>query len=767
MKFSVSFFLAGLFCFVAFSSFAQTGDVRGFVYDKGTSQPVSYINVFLDGTSFGTQTDLNGYFSISKVPKGNYTLVVASIGSDSVNTPITITPGAVVSKKIFITVANELGPVTVTAEQQAKKTDVRVSVIKITPKEIKQVPTIGGEPDLAQYLQILPGVISSGDQGGQLYIRGGTPVQNKVLLDGMTVYNPFHSIGLFSVFETDILQGVDVYTGGFGAEYGGAISSVMDITTRDGNKKRLSGKVNANTFTSKLILEGPLKKAKDENDGTTSFILAGKASYLQQSSKALYDYVDTAGLPYNFADIYGKISFNSPTGSKFNIFGFHFTDNVEYPGIAKLDWKSTGFGSNFLLIPASSSALIEGNFAYSKYDIKLEEQAMSPRSSYINAFNMGLDFTYFLGKDELKYGISLIGGTTSLDIYNALNRSISEVSNTTEMAAYLKYKKVAGHLVLEPSLRMNYYASLSESALEPRLGAKYNVTDKLRLKLAAGYYSQNLLSTSSEKDVVNLFYGFLSGTDNLPATFDGEEVTSRLQKARHAIFGFEVDLPHHLTMNIEGYYKSFDQLENLNNNKLYEDDAEHSNQPDELKKNYVIETGKAYGTDFLLKYDFHRLYVWAVYSLSYVTRFDGVREYMPHFDRRHNLNLVAAYTFGKELNWEVNARWNYGSGFPFTLTQGFYELLPFTNGIYTDYTKANGDLGIQYADRNTGRLSDYHRLDVSVKRSFILSKNSTLDVVFSVVNTYDRDNIFYVNRVTGQRVYQLPILPAIGASLTF
>lgn len=761
--------IASLFFFVLKAG-AQTGDIRGFVYEKASSQSVPFINVFLKGTSYGTQTNSDGYYTLTKVPVGDYTLMVAGISYDTLATPVTVTRDGIINKKLFVNASGRIiKDVVIDDEAITKKNDVRISLTKITPKEMKQIPPIGGEPDLAQYLTTVPGVISSGDQGGQLYIRGGTPVQNKVLLDGMTIYNPFHSIGLFSVFETDILQGINVYTGGFGAEYGGAISSVMDITTRDGNKKRLSGKVNVNTFTSKLILEGPLKKATEESEGTTSFILAAKASYLQESSKVFYKNIDSTGngLPYNFGDIYGKISFNSPTGSKLNLFGFHFTDDVKYTDVASLKWNSTGFGGNFLMIPSSSSVLIEGNFAYSNYDISLEQSAIQPRSSTVSAFNMGLDFTYFYGKDEMKYGISLIGGRTTLDFYNSLNRAISEVNNTTEIAAYIKYKKIIKGLVVEPSLRLNYYSSLSESSLEPRLGAKYNVTEKFRLKMAGGYYSQNLLSSSSEQDVVNLFYGFLSGTSNLPKTFNGETVTSLLQKARHGIFGFEADLPYHLTLNVEGYIKSFDQLENLNTNKLFDDDGEHSTQPDSLKKDFVIETGKAHGVDFLLKYEFRRLYLWAVYSLGYVTRFDGKTEYMPHFDRRHNVNLVASYTFGKDLNWEVNARWNYGSGFPFTLTQGFYELLPFTNGIYTDYTTANGQLGVKYAERNTGRLSDYHRLDVSLKRTFVLSKNSTLDVVASVINIYDRDNIFYVNRITGQRVYQLPILPAIGASMTF
>ena len=402
--------------------------MRGFVYDKATSQPITYINVFLKSTSFGTQTNADGYFTISKVPKGNYVLMVAGIGYDSLSMPITIANGGIVTKKLFVkSIANELGEVTVTAEQQAKKTEIRTSVVTITPKEIKQIPTVGSDPDIAQYLQVVPGVVSTGDQGGQLYIRGGSPDQNRVLLDGMTIYNPFHSIGLFSVFETDIIKEANVYAGGYDAQYGDALSSIIDISTRDGNKKEISGDLSTSTFSSKLLLEGPLKKAKDESDGTTSFILTAKTYYLEESSKVFYKYgrLYTTQLPFDFTDLYGKISFNSPSGNKFNIFGFHFTDNVNYPGVASLNWTSTGFGSNFVVVPASTTELIDGNFGYSTYNVSLNQQALSPTSSAINEFNFGLNFTYFLGKDNFKYGIEVNGGQTNLDFFNSINREIN------------------------------------------------------------------------------------------------------------------------------------------------------------------------------------------------------------------------------------------------------------------------------------------------------------------------------------------------------
>jgi hypothetical protein len=235
--------LAAFFFLFTLHSFAQNSTIRGFVYQKDNGEPVLFTNVYLKGTGYGAATDVNGYFSITKIPAGTYTLMVTSIDYDTLKQEVVVAAGDIVTRKLYVSKRTvSLGEIDISAEKQEQQTEVKMSVTKITPKELSQIPSVGGEPDLVQYLQVVPGVVFSGDQGGQLYIRGGTPVQNKVLLDGMVIYNPFHSIGLFSVFDTDLIRNADVYTGGFGAEYGGRISSVMDIKTRDGNKKRFAGR---------------------------------------------------------------------------------------------------------------------------------------------------------------------------------------------------------------------------------------------------------------------------------------------------------------------------------------------------------------------------------------------------------------------------------------------------------------------------------------------------------------------------------------------
>jgi len=772
MRNSIRILLIVLPVLLAANVFAQkSGKVKGFVYDKENGEPILFTNVSIKGTTLGAATDVNGYYTIVNVPVGKQTLMVTYLGYDTAYAEVEILDDKVVAENLYLGKSSvKLSEVQVSAARMEALTEVRTSVTKLTPKEMKQLPAVSGESDLAQVLQVQPGVIFTGDQGGQLYIRGGSPIQNKVLLDGMIIYNPFHSIGFFSVFDTDVIRSADIYTGGFNAEYGDRISSVMDIKTKDGNRKKISGKISANPFGANVILEGPIIKLREDRGGSLSYLVSAKTSYLEYTSKAIYPYAGENGLPFNYTDIYAKLSYASENGSKVNLFGFSFNDQVTYQAISNYKWNSFGVGTNVLVVPTGTQVLLEPYFNYSNYKIELSEEGINDRRfSEIGGFAGGMNFTYYFGKHELKFGPFLQGFQTKYEFVNSVGIQVgdNESQNTTDFGAYAKFKwSFREKLVVEPSFRLHYYASLGVASPEPRLGLKWNITKWLRLKYAFGLFSQNMISANSDRDVVNLFYGFLTAPENLPKTFDGKEVKNPLQRAMHNIAGFEVDLGKRVSVNIEGYYKHFLQLSNVNRNKLFQDSPENAGVPDQLKKDFIIENGNAMGIDFVVKYSYKRLYLWAVYSLSKVVRYDGIQEYYPHFDRRHNVNLVASYTFGKNLNWEASVRWNLGSGFPFTQTAGFYENLVFTDGINTDYTTQNGFLGVQYGELNKGRLPYYHRLDLSVKRAFEIG-NTTLDVVIGITNVYNRENIFYIDRIRYERVNQLPILPSLGLSWQF
>lgn len=747
-----------LFLFFPFCLMAQNGTLKGFVYDDSNGEPISYCAVQLAGTSIGALTDGSGAFIITKIPKGTYTVRVSFVGYQDIFDTIDISGNFINRRYSLKPSTTTLSAVQIKGERQRQIQETRTSVISVTPKDMSKMPAIGGQPDFAQYLQVLPGIVSTGDQGGQLYVRGGTPIQNMLLLDGVIVYNPFHSIGIFSVFDMDIMSSADIYTGGFGAEFGGRISSVMDIRTRDGNKKRFSGKVDLGNIQSQVLLEGPIVKLKDKRKTSLSFILSGKGSYLEQASKAFYPYVGEAGLPYNFLDLYGKITLATLGGSKFNLFGFRYVDTVNYSAIAGYAWKNVGVGANFLIVPAGVPTTIEGAIAYSKYDCALSDFAFKPKRSSMDGFTFNLKFNYYIGKSVLNAGTEGVLYNTDYNYYTHYGNKRAIKDHTTDMSLFVKFKyNLRDKLLVEPGFRLQCYFSVGKMSPEARLAMKYNITGQLRLKFAAGMYSQNLVGVTSDQDVVSLFTGFISTPDAkyLSQYYNGKEINNYLQKAQHAILGLEYNPINPISLNFEGYYKNFAQLISINRYKMFEAD-----------KDFIWEKGKAYGGDATFKFDYKGVYVWFVYSLGWVKRDDCILTYFPHFDRRHNINLLASYSFGKHRTWQINARWNFGSGFPFTQTQAYYpHYIP--GNLNGDMTASNEEVYFLLSDLNQARLPAYHRLDLGAKKKFRLSAHNSLELSFSFSNIYNYKNIFYVNRTTNKIIYQLPFLYYFGLTWRF
>jgi len=248
------------------------------------------------------------------------------------------------------------------------------------------------------------------------------------------------------------------------------------------------------------------------------------------------------------------MSIFSGNGSKFNLYGFNFLDEVDYNNLTQLKWTTYGLGSNFVLVPGSAKMLIEGEIAYSNYNIN-ERTETNILTSQINGFNLNLDFTYFMTKEsEIRYGLQVSGYSTLLDVTNN-NTYFSQTDHSTDFAAYIDYNFSKNRFVFNPGFRFQNYTSLGENRFEPRLSIKYNLTEKVRFKVSGGTFSQNLISTNDDSDVVSLFTGFLSSTDNIPNTFQNNEINSLLQTATHYVLGLEYDLLNNLNINIEGYFK--------------------------------------------------------------------------------------------------------------------------------------------------------------------------------------------------------------------
>ena len=768
--------LAALVFLVSSGLFAQKqGTIKGFVYDKKSGEAVVNASVIVVNGKTGVQTDINGYFSLT-LSSGIYNIVVTSLGYDSSSMTVNLLPEIIVSKTIRLSQKGvELEAHEVRAHQTEKKSRVGIGVTSISPTQLKILPSAGGEPDLAQYLQVIPGVVFTGDQGGQLYIRGGSPVQTGIYLDGVTIYNPFHSIGLFSVFETEAIRNVDVYTAGFGAQYGDRTSAVVDVHTKDGNKNEMAGLVSVSPIMSRVMLEGPIVKSKEDNEAGITYLITGKSSYLDQTSKSLYGGLGepfSSGLDYGFSDYYGKVTFSGGSGSKLNVFALNYNDHASllnpqtHQDMGDYNWKATGGGATFVVSPAGTASLIDGKLAFSNYNISLNQSNLPvdtlPRTSQINGFEGAINVTYFLPNySQIKYGVEVSGLHTALSYYSSLGQTSTEDQQSTMAGVFVSWRKdYNDKLIIEPSIRLQYYSELNKMSPEPRFGIKYNLSDNVRFKAAAGVYSQTIISTKSDQDIVNLFTGFLLSPEESIYNVNGNPVNSNLQLAYHGVLGMEVDVKN-VEFNLEPWYKNFEQVDELNRNKLFAD------QPD-----FIAASGIAYGTDLSAKYSYDRWYLSGSVGAQEVNYTsigpDGTQQTYPTpFDTRLNTNLVTAYTAGQKKDWDISLRFNMHSPFPFTQTQGFYENVGMSS-LQTNPLITNGILGVLYADQiNGGRLSYYHRLDFSARKRFILSKKSSLDATFAITNIYDRNNIFYVDRLTNIRVYQLPLFPSVNLSFRF
>ncbi|MEZ4909161.1 MAG: TonB-dependent receptor, partial [Saprospiraceae bacterium] len=348
---------------------AQQSSIRGNIYDDETGEEIIYANVILDEGKATANSDLQGFFTFNNLEPGVHTIKISYIGYLTYEKTFDLKAGKSIYEKILLkTEGVKLQSIDISAKKQQRTTETQISKIQISQKQLKALPAIGGEADIVQYLQVMPGIISTGDQGGQIYIRGGSPVQNKITLDGLTIINPFHFIGSFSVFETEAIQNVDVLTGGFNAEYGGRISAIVNIKTKDGNKKEVKGKVSANPFLAKALIEGPLIKMKENNPFNASFLITAKKSLIDKTAPVLYPWVnenDSLNMPFQFQDLYGKLSLDLGGGSKINAFGFNFTDKYLNPSVSDISWSNTGGGLDFRIVPGASNLIVDALFGYS------------------------------------------------------------------------------------------------------------------------------------------------------------------------------------------------------------------------------------------------------------------------------------------------------------------------------------------------------------------------------------------------------------------
>ncbi|NGP76140.1 TonB-dependent receptor plug domain-containing protein [Balneolaceae bacterium YR4-1] len=701
-------------------------------YQEGDSLDISHAGA----------TDKDGFHEFRNVIPKEYVLRVSFIGHENYTRRISLESGEIKIEQVTLPVnVQQLEELVV--EAQGKVITGEAGLRRVSSVDLGRIPMPGSGGDLASYMQTLPGVVSTGDRGGDLYIRGGTPTQNKVLVDNMTLFKPFHISNLFSAFPQEAVQNIDIYAGGFGAEYLGATSAIVDVSLRPGNMKNFSGGGSLSPHLVSLQMEGPLTENRE------SFLIMGRKSTIQKYS----DLIDIEEVPIDFYDIVARYSYQS---SNFycNITGMRTFDEGEInPGRdINLSWSNTALGARCRGFDETYNHPFEVTAGYSGFSNSEASPDGEERSAGIKQFFIridnkeelfGLPIDYGFGLNLRSVTAELAGVFTNYESFSNLSliphtyfsTIIDSGENFTFQPSFGSQVALGSPPTLEPRLRVTYTPAGSESS---------------EFSLAAGRYSQELNGINDQRDAGTVF-----------TVYRPVELEDGIQTALHGILGYKQIISSSLSTNIEGYVKR------------------HRGIPvakwtPEAQIN--IETGYAngltYGFDVRVEYNNHPLYLYLGYGWSKVEYKaasedlgawieEPIFEYSPAHDQRHKINTIASYRIGK---YKASASWEMSSGRPYTQVYGFDLAV---NVPSQEPLQEPGTARTLY-DRPYGeRLPYVHRLDFSLERSFTFASSNTLNVKLGCINTYDRDNIFYYDLNSLERVNQTPLLPYFSLKTTF
>ena len=729
--------------FPKYNILENKGTLRGLVVDSTNGEVLVYCNVVIKELKTGASTDIRGYFRIPSIPTGKvYTLVVSYVGYRSKEIEFSVQPDIVTNIKVGLSpVTIELNQVEKIGQRIIEKNATDAGLERISIKEIENIPQ-AVETDIFRSLQFIPGVQSTGDISARYYVRGSPTNENLVLLNGVTIYNPFHAFGLFSVIDPDIINNVEFYKGGFTAEYGGRLASVLNIVTKDGNKNRVGGSASASFLTGKAEVEGPI------NGG--SFIFSGRTNF---NSNILKKFLNDENTPIDFYDLYGKINYSNPNfirGSKITIQGFKSHDALDYndPKLESLDWTNQILSFRWFQTVTDAPVYFIMTLSYSNFsgNVNPNETSIRPKHNDVTDYTWDMNVNYMYdSKDEMTFGLQVKSIETVLGLQNLRGVRSDIKSDGANITVFGKYKLLRyDNFGLDFGTRLNL-TSLTTSnkntdLFEPRVSLTYVLSNSLSLKGTWGIYAQEMTTLTDDNEIISLFEPWII-------------IPSYLKIPTAIHYGFEIkdEFSNNLSLDLQGYYKILHDIPTLNEAKILPE------QPD-----LVPSSGKSYGMEALLKYDTGRLGFTASYSLEWACKTVDTLTYHPRYDTRHNLSLLGTVDLGN--GWQFSATWIYNSGHPYTQILSFYEKFYFDDLYNNDKYYGDYKPFIIQASKNLGMLPQYHRLDVSLSKKFDLSLLK-ISLSASIINVYNRENIFYYERDTGERVNMLPFLLTATAKI--
>ena len=727
----------------------QLASVRGFVSDQEDGEALVGVHVLLESASGdlrGSVTAADGVYSITRISPGVYFLRATYIGYVSLLDTLRLGAGDRLSLNLGLSpVEQEIGEVVVEAEIESGAARVTAGQQVITPRDIDLIPTPDISGDLASFLTTLPGVVSLGDRGGQLFIRGGEPSHNLTFIDGMYVHQPSHILGFYSAFPSDIIRQADIYTAGHGSPYSGRIASVIDVKSRNGNKRNYDGSVAVSPFVSAFQFEGPLIRNR------VSIIASARQSLVKQVAAG---YVPQ-DLPYTFGDAFAKIHMILSPTSQLSVSGLYTHDSGSL-GLASEDrileeisWQNMAIGLRYVVLPRALPFVAEVLLSYSRLHTEQGPPGEPVRWSRPEGFSYATNMTSFYRQAEWRWGL-----------YWRAPQVTSELGGLYQDLEYGFSRRHKAGIYLEPDIyftpsfrgRITLVGELfpgqgdHQTIIEPRVRLVWE-RPRHEISAAAGLYHQEIFGVNDRRDATNVFTAWRSAP------------SEDLSRAVHALAGYRYSPSPGLELSIEGFYKSL--------SNLYI--SEWTSFP-RFTTRLQRADGRVIGMDFRAEVRYKRFYGYVNYGLSsveYVAKqpslelwFGQTRlRFRPPHDRRHQLNVVGNLRWGA---YEISARWNFGSGRPFNLVYGFDGFVNMDG--YQDIFSVDDDQRVIYGPPFGGILPTYHRLDVNVERSFTVGRYSLIAQV-GAINLYDRRNLFALDLFTTARKYQLPLVPSASLKL--
>jgi len=730
--------------------------LNGYVVDAETKETLISATVAVTGTRLGAATNKSGYFSIKGIPAGRHTVVVTYLGYQRLEREVTVRDGE--SQKLtfeLVPSSTTTREVTVRADREIEKREITVSRVNIPVAELQQL-RIGGEADLFRSLQFLPGVLTSSQISSGLYIRGGSPDQNLVLIDGSTIYNPSHLFGFFSTFNPDAVKDVELIKGGYPAEYGGRLSAVLNVTQKDGNREKLEGIASAGLISSRLSLQGPV--------GNGSWFIGGRRTYLDLIMGLIPEDPENPLPNFWFYDANAKITQDITDNDRVFLSGFVSRDRLKLDGsglevemgmgnqTGSLRWTHI-FGDDLFTTANITASRYETYFKGDQagFEFGVENSITDYSAKAAIEWFATEDFTAKAGAEVTKFGFEYL--------QNFSGRSDSSAGESDERRGGRMELKVpdwvwAGYgqlnyqisplLSLQAGVHANYLDLRDIWTIDPRFAARLQVQPELAVKAAWGVYHQYLrLATLPDFSFFDTW---------LPT--DSTVVPSR---SVHYVLGFESEPFEGYEANIDLYYKTLEDISELN---------QFATQADRVNEVFFSGDGTAYGAELFVQKKTGDLTGWVGYALGWVNAtFDSInggRQFRPKYDRRHDLKIVG--------NYRLNERWEIGASFTFQSGQSYTGVSSrFRTSLPGQSTGA--DVTVP-ADRYGLRLPPSHQLNVNVNYNTTLF-DLPMRLLLDVYNVYSRRDIWFryydtkkeVTEVTDVRL--LPIIPTVSIEVKF